>query len=58
MGSTMQKSAAPQIATSAMFCSSSMAPVIIEVHPVAQAVTVEHMGPVAPVSMEIFPPPC
>ena len=35
-----------------------MAPTIMEVHPVAQAVMVAVMGPVAPVRWIPFPPPC
>ena len=50
------KSTAPQITTSAIPCSINMAPMIMEVEPVAHAVMVEVMGPVAPVMMEIFPP--
>ena len=56
MGSTRAKSAAPQMATSARPWAMSMAPVIMELAPVAQAVMVAVMGPVAPMSMEIFPP--
>ena len=52
MGSTRAKSTAPQMTTSALPCSSSMAPMIIEVTPVAQAVMVERMGPVASVRMD------
>jgi hypothetical protein len=33
-----------------------MDPIIMDVQPVAQAVMVEVMGPVAPVIMDIFPP--
>ena len=56
IGSTRQKSTAPQITTSARPCSSSQCPVISDVTPVAQAVMVAVMGPVAPVKMETLPP--
>ena len=56
IGSTSAKSAAPQMATSARPASSSMPPTIMEVTPVAQAVIVAVIGPVAPVSMAILPP--
>ena len=55
MGSTSGKSTAPQIATSAIPCARNRAPAIREELPVAQAVTGETMGPVAPVSMETLP---
>ena len=56
MGSTRGKSTAPQMATSARPSLISMAPMIMEVTPVAQAVMVVVMGPVAPVCMETLPP--
>ncbi len=56
IGSTRAKSTAPQSATSARPCCNSMVPIIIEVTPVAQAVMVDVIGPVAPVKIEILPP--
>jgi len=56
IGSTSAKSAAPQMDTSACSDWRSMAPTIIEVTPVAQAVIVANMGPVAPVKIETLPP--
>ena len=56
MVSTRGKSTAPQITTSAMPNSRNMAPTVREVEPVAQAVMVDVIGPVAPVMMDTFPP--
>ncbi len=56
MGSTKGKSTAPQMATSAIPCSIKSAPMIMEVQPVAQAVMVAVIGPVALVMIDIFPP--
>ena len=56
IGSTRAQSTAPQMATSARSWAMSRAPTSIEVRPVAQAVMVERIGPLAPVSMAIFPP--
>jgi hypothetical protein len=44
------------MAISALPVSSSRAPMIIEVTPVAQAVMVAVIGPVAPVRMDTLPP--
>jgi len=41
---------------SARPCARSMSPIITEVRPVAHAVMVAVIGPVAPVRMDIFPP--
>ena len=56
IGSTRAQSTAPQMATSARFWAISMAPTSIEVRPVAQAVMVDRIGPLAPVSIAILPP--
>ena len=56
IGSTSGKSTAPQIATSAIPWAMNIAPRIRELLPVAQAVTPETMGPVAPVKMATLPP--
>ncbi len=56
IGSTSGKSTAPQMATSAIPWAMNIAPRISELLPVAQAVTMEEMGPVAPVAMATLPP--
>jgi len=56
IGSIRGKSAAPQTATSAIPWAMNIAPRISELLPVAQAVTTEAMGPVAPVRMATLPP--
>ena len=55
IGSTRGKSTAPQIAASAIPWLMNSAPRISELHPVAQAVMIEAIGPVAPVRMETLP---
>ncbi len=50
------KSTAPQMATSAIPWAINIAPRISELLPVAQAVMIEEMGPVAPVRMATLPP--
>ena len=56
IGSIRGKSTAPQRATSAIPWAMNIAPRIRELLPVAQAVTPETMGPVAPVKMATLPP--
>src|SRR5512138_1810136 len=56
IGSTSGKSTAPAMTTSARFRRIIMSPMIIEVIPVAQAVMVAVIGPVAFVRIDTLPP--